>query len=125
MSQNHHADDHEQEVAQQNSQGLQQPEQENQQPETSAEAARMGVAFTLEGVDEITFVKILNDIMHEDVFKRPLSVQASEPQEGSPAALLLTFPPAHEEQGNQAVQRLKTVLLRYNIQIDSVREQEN
>lgn len=95
----------------------------NMSSHQSEEPRRLGIAFTIEGVDEMTFVKILNDLMHEDVFKKPLKVQASEPREGQAAGLLLTFPPDHKEIGHQAVQRLKTLLLRYGIQIDSVEQQ--
>ncbi|ABF44497.1 MULTISPECIES: hypothetical protein [Deinococcus] len=83
-------------------------------------AAPQGFAFTLEGVDELTFTRILRDILRDAVFARPLQVQAQEPRPGVPARLTLVFRPQDRTRAVQAMQRLKTVLLRYGVQVDSV-----
>ncbi|WP_155299081.1 hypothetical protein [Deinococcus kurensis] len=79
-----------------------------------------GVAFTLEGVEELTFTQILRDVMRDPAFARPLQVQAQEPRPGHSARLTLVFRPADRERAAQATQRLKTVLLRFGIQVDTV-----
>ena len=81
---------------------------------------RQGIAFTLDGVDELTFTRILRDVMTDAAFARPLQVQAQEPRPGSSARLTLAFLPQDRDAAVQAMQRLKTVLLRYGVQIDSV-----
>ncbi|MEF2279762.1 hypothetical protein V3W47_15820 [Deinococcus sp. YIM 134068] len=88
---------------------------------TDAPDVPQGIAFTLEGVDELTFARILRDVMGDAAFRRPLQVQAQEPRPGSPARLTLVFRPADRTRAVDAMQRLKTVLLRYGVQIDSVR----
>lgn len=81
---------------------------------------RSGIAFTLDGVDGLTFTRILNDLMHDGAFRKPLQVQAREPRAGQPGALTLVFHPEARSQALQAMQRLKTILLRYGVQVDSV-----
>ncbi|UQN07358.1 hypothetical protein [Deinococcus sp. QL22] len=81
---------------------------------------RLGIAFTLAGVDELTFTRILRDLMHDPAFRRPLQVQAEEPRPGHSARLTLAFFPADRELALNAMQRLKTLLLRYGVQVDSI-----
>jgi hypothetical protein len=81
---------------------------------------RLGIAFALAGVDELTFTRILRDLMHDPAFRRPLQVQAEEPRPGHNARLTLAFLPANREQAVTAMQRLKTLLLRYGVQVDSI-----
>lgn len=81
---------------------------------------RQGIAFTLEGVDELDFARILNDLMHDDAFRKPLQVQAREPRAGEPGTLTLAFYPQNRSQAVAAMQRLKTILLRYGVQVDRV-----
>lgn len=83
-------------------------------------SSRQGIAFTLDGVDELTFARILRDVMTDTAFARPLQVQAQEPRPGHSARLTLAFLPGDRAAAVQAMQRLKTVLLRYGVQIDSV-----
>lgn len=83
-------------------------------------ATRQGISFTLDGVDEITFAKILRDVMNDDAFKKPLQVQAQEPRPGQSARLTLAFYSEGRTQAVEAMQRLKTLLLRYEVQVDSV-----
>ncbi len=106
----------------------------------TAPPAPDGIRFTLEGIDEITFAKVLRDLMKDPAFARPLSVQAEppSPQPHTPrfpglqppgnaaaadltgAALTLVFGPGDRQTALNAMQRLKTILLRYGVQIDSV-----
>ncbi len=81
---------------------------------------RQGIAFTLGGLDELTFARILRDVMQDDVFRKPLQVQAQEPRPGQSARLILGFYPEGRTQAAQASQRLKTLLLRYGVQVDSI-----
>lgn len=84
---------------------------------------RLGIAFALAGVDELTFTRILRDVMHDSAFRRPLQVQAQEPRSGpgdSSARLTLAFLPEDRELAVNAMQRLKTLLLRYGVQVDSI-----
>ncbi|GGR21554.1 hypothetical protein [Deinococcus ruber] len=89
--------------------------------------APSGIRFALEGIDEITFAKVLRDLMNDAAFARPLQVQAQPPkpaQVGRPpedAALTLVFDEAGRAQAIAAMQRLKTIMLRYGVQIDSVK----
>lgn len=84
-------------------------------------AAPQGIAFSLEGVDELTFARILNDLMHDAAFGRPLQVQAQEPRPGQAARLTLVFGDGQRSLALNAMQRLKTLLLRHGVQVDSVR----
>lgn len=79
-----------------------------------------GIAFTLEGVDDSTFSQILRDLRTDPAFARPLQVQAQPPQPGRSARLTLVFHPADRGRAVGATQRLKTVLLRYGVQVDTV-----
>ena len=79
-----------------------------------------GIAFTLDGVDELTFARILRDVMHDDAFGKPLQIQAQEPRPGQSARLTVAFRRQDRTRAVVAMQRLKTVLLRYGVQVDSV-----
>ena len=91
----------------------------------TAPSAPDGIRFALEGIDEITFAKVLRDLMKDPAFARPLQVQA-EPPRPQPsggvtgATLTLVFGPEDRDAALGAMQRLKTILLRYGIQIDSI-----
>ncbi|WP_309570163.1 hypothetical protein [Deinococcus sp.] len=87
---------------------------------SSESGAPQGIAFTLDGVDELGFARILNDLMHDAAFGRPLQVQAQEPRTGQPARLTLVFLPEHRQTAVDAMQRLKTILLRHQVQVDSI-----
>lgn len=90
-----------------------------------------GIRFALEGIDEITFARVLRDLMKDPAFARPLQVQAEPPRPQrsrlqpsgaalTGAALTLVFGPEDRQAALSAMQRLKTILLRYGVQIDSV-----
>jgi len=79
-----------------------------------------GIAFALEGVDEVTFMRILRDVMRDATFAKPLQVQALPPRGLEAARLTLAFQEDDRTRAVAAMQRLKTILLRYGIQIDSV-----
>ena len=81
---------------------------------------RQGIVFTLDGVDDLTFTRILRDLLQDAVFSKPLQVQAQEPRAGAPATLTLAFHPGGREQARAAMQQLKTILLRYGVQVDSI-----
>lgn len=81
---------------------------------------RQGIVFTLHGLSELQFAQVLNDLMHDDAFKKPLQVQAQEPRGELPARLTLAFYPEARTQATAAMQRLKTILLRYGVQVDNV-----
>ncbi len=81
---------------------------------------RQGIVFTLDGVDDLTFTRILRDLMSDGIFRKPLQVQAQEPRPGQPARLTLAFHPEGRTQAVQATQQLKTILLRYGVQVDTV-----
>ena len=94
-----------------------------------------GIRFALEGTDEITFAKVLRDLMKDPAFARPLQVQAEPPRPQLPglqpsgsvtgaalsgAVLTLVFRSEDRQTALDAMQRLKTILLRYGVQIDSI-----
>lgn len=79
-----------------------------------------GIAFTLDGVDELTFARILRDVMSEAAFGRPLQIQAQEPRPGTSARLTVAFRQQDRTRAVAATQRLKTLLLRHGVQVDSV-----
>ena len=83
-----------------------------------------GIRFALEGIDEQTFARVLRDLMKDPAFARPLQVQVQPPgrdgQQSGPALLTLAYAPEEQVLALQATQRLKTILLRYGVQIDSV-----
>ena len=85
-----------------------------------------GIRFALEGIDEITFHKVLRDLMKDAAFARPLQILAQPPtQPPTPGGdtvgtLTLVFGPEERELAVTAMQRLKTIMLRYGVQIDSV-----
>lgn len=89
-------------------------------PMTTPDPDVQGVAFTLEGVDELTFTRILRDVLRDPVFARPLQVQAQEPRPDRSARPTLAFHPQDREQAMNATQRLKTILLRFGVQVDSI-----
>lgn len=79
-----------------------------------------GIAFALAGVDELTFARILRDVLQDAAFGRPLQVQAQEPRPGQDARLTVVFGPDERARAVAATQRLKTILLRYGVQVDAV-----
>ncbi|WP_261663186.1 hypothetical protein [Deinococcus sp. Marseille-Q6407] len=87
----------------------------------TAPAPRQGVVFSLEGMDELAFVQVLHDVTSAAAFRRPLQIQVQEPRAGRPGALTLVFGPQDRALAAAAVQRLKTILLRHGVQIDSIR----
>ena len=67
----------------------------------------------------------LRDLMKDPAFARPLQVVAQPPrpvseQPGDTAALTLVFGPDDQGRAVAAMQRLKTIMLRYGVQIDSI-----
>lgn len=81
----------------------------------------LGIQFTLQDMDEIRFARVLRDIMHDQAFAVPLQVQVLEPRSGVDGQVTLAFLPKDREKASQAVQRLKTILLRYGAQVDHIR----
>ena len=82
----------------------------------------LGIQFMLPGLSELDFARVLRDVMQDAAFARPLKVQASEPRPGGPdGQLTLAFLEADRERAVKAMQRLKTILLRYGSQVDAVR----
>jgi hypothetical protein len=84
-----------------------------------------GIRFALEGIDEITFYKVLRDLMKDPAFSPPLQVIAQPPsapatQNIQVASLTLVFGPEANDLALAAMQRLKTIMLRYDVQIDSI-----
>jgi hypothetical protein len=79
-----------------------------------------GIRFALQGVDELTYVRVLRDLMTDPAFARPLQVQAQPPRGGQDGTLTLAFAPGDRALAVAAMQRLKTILLRYDVQIDNV-----
>ncbi len=79
----------------------------------------LGVRFVLEGVDEITFVRILNALMHDASFAKPLQVQIQAPHHGEPGVLTIAFHEDLRSRAMLAVQRLKGIMLDHGVQIDS------
>jgi hypothetical protein len=88
----------------------------------TAPGAPSGIRFALEGVDEITFHKVLRDLMKDPAFARPLQVLAQPPTPGGDTVgtLTLVFGTPQKQLALAAMQRLKTIMLRYGVQIDSV-----
>ncbi|MFC4452601.1 hypothetical protein [Deinococcus sonorensis] len=84
-------------------------------------SAPSGIRFALEGIDEPTFARVLRDLMQDPAFARPLQVQAQPPRPGVSGVLTLVFQDEHRTQAIAAMQRLKTIMLRYGVQIDSIR----
>ncbi|WP_221089509.1 hypothetical protein [Deinococcus aquaedulcis] len=80
----------------------------------------LGISFVLEGLDELAFTRVLRDVLHDPAFRRPLQVQVQEPRGGAPGRLTLAFAPSDRTLAVAAMQRLKTVLLRYGVQVDSI-----
>ncbi|GGL74034.1 hypothetical protein GCM10010840_10170 [Deinococcus aerolatus] len=93
-------------------------------PASSRPGDVQGIAFTLDGVDELTFARILRDVMHDATFGRPLQIQAQEPRPGLSARLTVAFRQQDRTRAVAAMQRLKTLLLRYGVQVDSVKVPE-
>ncbi|MFC6616567.1 hypothetical protein [Deinococcus radiophilus] len=81
---------------------------------------RQGIVFSLEGLPELEFLQVLRDVTSDPAFRRPLQIQAREPRPGQSAQLTLAFGPTDRELAFSAMQRLKTILLRYGVQVDSV-----
>lgn len=91
------------------------------EPQMASSAGRQGITFTLDGLGELDFVQVLRDMTADAAFRRPLQIQVQEPRAGQPGALTLAFEPADRPLALAAMQRLKTVLLRYGVQVDTVR----
>ena len=91
------------------------------------ESEWLGIQFVLPGLSELDFARVLRDVMQDAAFARPLRVRATEPrpgadgQAGTDGQLTLAFVEADRERALAAMQRLKTILLRYGSQVDAVR----
>ena len=81
---------------------------------------RQGISFTLEGVDELTYMKVLRDVTRDATFSKPLQIQAHPPAPGDDGRITIAFEPQDRDRAFAATQRLKTIILRYGVQIDSV-----
>ena len=81
----------------------------------------LGVQFTLPDLGGLEFTRVLRDLMQDQAFARPLKVQATEPRPGAAGQVTLAFLPPDRERAYAAVQRLKTILLRYGAQVDQIR----
>lgn len=95
-------------------------------PAPPQEPQLLGIQFTLQGMDEINFAKVLSDIMHDHAFARPLQVQVVEPRPDGQGGfmdgqLTLAFFESDRDRAAAAMQRLKTILLRYGAQVDHIR----
>lgn len=84
-----------------------------------AKGERQGIAVALVGVDAATFGRILGDLRTDPAFRRPLQVQVQEPRPGEDGRLTLAFEPRDRALALSALQRLKTLMLRYGVQVDS------
>lgn len=84
-------------------------------------SGRQGIVFALEGLGELDFVRVLRDVTADAAFRRPLQIRVEEPRSGQPGRLTLAFAPADRALAVAATQRLKTILLRYGVQVDTVR----
>jgi hypothetical protein len=98
-------------------------------PAPPQEPQLLGIQFTLQDMDEINFARVLNDIMHDHAFAKPLQVQVVEPRPDGRGGfidgqLTLAFYPDDRELARAAMQRLKTILLRYGAQVDHIRMPE-
>lgn len=83
---------------------------------------KQGISFALVGVDEPTYLKVLRDMTREAVFAKPLQLLAQPPKGGEAGRLTIAFEDEDREQAVQATQRLKTIILRYGVQVDSIRQ---
>ncbi|TSA83858.1 hypothetical protein FNU79_11575 [Deinococcus detaillensis] len=81
----------------------------------------LGIQFTLEDMDEMRFARVLRDITQDPAFAVPLQVRVLEPRSGIDGQVTLAFLPQDREKASAAVQRLKTILLRYGAQVDHIR----
>ncbi|MBB6098990.1 hypothetical protein HNR42_002425 [Deinobacterium chartae] len=84
-------------------------------------ADKQGITFALEGVDEPTFFQVLRDLTHDSTFARPLQLLVEPPRQGTPGRITLAFERADRERALGAMQRFKTILLRFGVQVDSIR----
>ena len=82
--------------------------------------AKQGIAFSLEGVDEPTFMRVLRDLTRDAAFAKPLQVQAQPPRNGAAGRLTIAFEERDRTKAVAAMQRLKTIILRYGVQVDSI-----
>ncbi len=89
----------------------------NQNPEQDV----LGIQFTLQDMDGLTFTRVIRDIMQDQAFAVPLQVRVMEPRPGVDGQVTLAFLPPDRERASKAVQRLKTILLRYGAQVDHIR----
>ena len=90
----------------------------------------LGIQFTLQDMNELNFAKVLNDVMHDHAFAKPLQVQVTEPRPDGQGGftdgqLTLAFLETDRERAAAAMQRLKTILLRYGAQVDHIRMPED
>ncbi|WP_420595275.1 hypothetical protein [Deinococcus sp.] len=90
-------------------------------PENETAQEWLGIQFSLPDIDEITFARVLRDVMQDAAFAKPLQIQASEPRPGRDGQLTLAFLECDRLSAARAMQRLKTILLRYGTQVDQVR----
>ena len=86
----------------------------------TGQTPQQGIVFALDGLGELEFVQVLRDVTADAAFRRPLQIQVTEPRAGEPGRLTLAFAPADRPLALTAMQRLKTILLRYGVQVDSV-----
>lgn len=82
---------------------------------------RQGIRFAIDGVDELTFLKVLRDVVQDPAFAKPLQVVAQPPKGEVPGRLTIAFEREDRTRAVNATQRLKTIMLRYGVQVDSVR----
>lgn len=80
-----------------------------------------GFSFVLEGVDNLTFVRVLAALTRDPAFGKPLQLQVQEPRDVQPGRVTIAFWPGGRTRAVAAMQRFKTVLLDHGVQIDSVR----
>ncbi|AFZ66602.1 hypothetical protein [Deinococcus peraridilitoris] len=82
---------------------------------------KQGIRFAIDGVDELTFFKVLRDVVQDPLFAKPLQVLAQAPKGEAPGRVTIAFDQQDRTQAVNATQRLKTIMLRYGVQVDSVR----
>lgn len=78
----------------------------------------LGICFTLEDISAPDFQALLTDIRAERAFAPPLSIQV---RPGAIAQLTIAFAPTERARAVAAAQRLKTLMLRYGVQVDNIR----
>lgn len=78
----------------------------------------LGICFTLEDISAPDFQALLTDIRAKRAFAPPLSIQV---RPGAIAQLTIAFAPTERARAVAAAQRLKTLMLRYGVQVDNIR----